>query len=97
MSERPGRTVALVADTTHQTVGERVRRLQAEAQHLARQHVQALTADLAAMGAAAAEIGAGGEAYPAGVRDLMRRLAEDCAARAQTLEALVARLPAAGG
>jgi len=39
----------------------------------------------------AAEIADGGDAYPPGVRDLARRLVEDCEARVQTLEAIVAR------
>ena len=34
---------------------------------------------------------AGGEAYPAGVRDIARRLAEDVGAKAQTLELLSGR------
>ena len=39
----------------------------------------------------ATEIAEGGDAYPPGVRDLCRRLAEDCETRAQTLEAISAR------
>jgi len=39
----------------------------------------------------AAEIAEGGDAYPAGVRDLARRFAEDAEARVQTLEAITAR------
>ena len=36
-------------------------------------------------------IAEGGEAYPAGVRDLARRFAEDAEARVQTLGALTSR------
>ena len=39
----------------------------------------------------AAEISEGGDAYPAGVRDLARRFVDDCAARVQTLEAITSR------
>lgn len=74
-----------------ESLAERVRRLQAEAKGLARQHVQALEAALAEVEAIASEIAEGGEAYPPGVRDLARRLAEDCDIRAQTLEAIVTR------
>jgi hypothetical protein len=39
----------------------------------------------------AEEIANGGEAYPAGVRDIARRLGEDSAARAMTIESIVSR------
>lgn len=76
---------------TGETLSERVRRLQAEARQLAREHVLALTAAMAELEAMAAEIAAGGDAYPPGVRDLARRFAEECEARAQTIEALNGR------
>lgn len=74
-----------------ETVAERVRRLQAEARQLAKDHVGALIAAMVEAEKMAAEIAAGGEAYPAGVRDLARRFAEDAEARVQTLEALSGR------
>lgn len=74
-----------------ETVAERVRRLQAEAKQLAKDHVKALSAHLVEVEQIAAEIAEGGEAYPPGVRDLARRLVEDMDARVQTLEAIVAR------
>ena len=37
------------------------------------------------------EIANGGEAYPAGVRDLARRFAEDTEARVQTLATIAGR------
>lgn len=74
-----------------ETVAERVRRLQAEAKQLAKDHVRALSAAMVSVEHMAAEIAEGGEAYPPGVRDLARRLVEDCEARVQTLEAIVAR------
>jgi hypothetical protein len=74
-----------------ETVAERVRKLQSEAKQLAKDHIHALTAAMADVERMAAEIAEGGDAYPAGVRDLARRFAEDCGARVQTLEAITAR------
>lgn len=73
------------------TVSARVRRLQAEARGLAREHVNELTRALLQIETLAAEIAAGGEAYPAGIRDLARRLAEDMAVKSQTIAAINAR------
>lgn len=73
-------------------LAERVRRLQAEAEQLAREHIDMFTASLVQTEQIAQEIALGGEAYPAGVRDLARQLAEDSHAKAQTLEAILARL-----
>jgi hypothetical protein len=74
-----------------ETVAERVRRLQAEAKQLAKDHIHALTAAISEAEHMAAEIAAGGDAYPAGVRDLARRFAEDCEIRVQTVEAISGR------
>jgi hypothetical protein len=74
-----------------ETVAERVRRLQAEAKQLAKDHIKALVTQIADLEVIAAEIAEGGDAYPPGVRDIARRLVEDCEARVQTLEAIVAR------
>ena len=76
-----------------ETVGERVRRLQVGAKALARDHVNALVLTLAHVEQMAAEIAEGGDAYPPGVRDLCRRLAEDAEAKTQTLESILARTP----
>ena len=89
-------SLAVVSDndlsvTKPETVGQRVRRLQVEARQLAKDHVRALTAAIEAAEQIAAEIAEGGDAYPAGIRDLARRFAEDAAPRVQTLEALSAR------
>ena len=74
-----------------ESVAERVRRLQAEAKQLAKDHIKALTTRIAELEVMAAEIAEGGEAYPPGVRDLARRMVDDCDSRIQTLEAIVAR------
>ena len=74
-----------------ETVAERVRHLQAEARQLAKDHIHAFTAAMSDLEQMAAEIAEGGDAYPAGVRDLARRFVDDCEARVQTLEAITAR------
>lgn len=74
-----------------ETVGQRVRRLQLEARNLAKDHIRALNQAIVDVETMAAEIADGGDAYPAGVRDIARRLVEDCELRVQTLEAIVAR------
>ena len=82
---------AAAAAPKSETVAQRVRRLQHEAKQLAKDHIKALGAAIVDVETLAAEIAEGGEAYPPGVRDLARRLVEDCEARVQTLEAIVAR------
>ncbi|HVI33692.1 hypothetical protein [Phenylobacterium sp.] len=74
-----------------ETVAQRVRRLQLEAKTLAKDHIRALNQAIVDVEQLAAEIADGGDAYPPGVRDLARRLVEDCEMRVQTLEAIVAR------
>jgi hypothetical protein len=91
-------SLSVVADNAVQTtapktetVAQRVKRLQAEAKQLAKDHVRTLNQALVEVEQLAAEIAQGGDAYPPGVRDLARRLVEDCETRVQTLEAIVAR------
>lgn len=74
-----------------ETLAERIRGLQAEIKKLAREQVGALSAALIDIERLATEISEGGDAFPPGVRDLARRLVEDCEARVQTLEANVSR------
>jgi hypothetical protein len=82
-----------VATTTGAAVSlsERILQLQAEARSLAGDHIQALRAHLLQTQRIADEIARGGEAYPAGVRDIARRLGEDSIAKAQLIEGIVAR------
>lgn len=80
-----------VVPVASETISERVTRLQSEAQGLAREHVGALQAALVATERLAAEIAVGGEAYPVGVREIARRLTEDCAVRAQSIAVLLGR------
>lgn len=93
MTEHLARTApsAQVAALPTDSVAQRIRRLQTEARGLARQQVQALEQALAQVERMSADIADGGEAYPPGVREIARRLAEDCAVRAQAIEAIAAR------
>jgi len=83
---------ATEAQTPAVNLGEQVRRLQAEAQRLADEHVAALQASLAQTQRLADEIASGGDLYPPGVRDIARRLGEDSDSRAHNLEVLMGRL-----
>lgn len=80
------------AETLQEPVADRVRRLQAEARELARAHIHALTAAMAEAQQIAADIAEGGDAYPAGVRDLARRFAEECDARLQAVATITGRV-----
>jgi hypothetical protein len=91
--------LSLVSDEVYQlgrkpeTTSARVRRLQAEARILAREQVEALEKSMANLAAQAREVAEGGDAYPAGVRDLAARLAEDLETRSQSMQVLMARVP----
>ena len=74
-----------------ETTAQRVRRLQAEARELASSHIGALNAAMVQAMHIADEIAEGGDAYPAGVRDLARRFAEDVLSRVQSIQAIAAR------
>ena len=77
--------------TGPETTAQRVQRLQHEAHLLAREQVEALEVQLNAVAAVAAEIAQGGEAYPAGVREMAERIAADLPVRAQSLQAVLER------
>jgi hypothetical protein len=81
----------LVPSPKAETVSERVRRLQAEAKQLAKDHVKSLSSAMVALEQLAAEIAEGGDAYAPGIREVARQLAEDLDSRVQTLEAIAAR------
>ena len=77
-----------------ETSAQRVRRLQDEARMLAREQVEILARDLNALALRAAEIADGGEAYPAGVRELASRLTADLPQKAQSLTSILERTAA---
>ena len=59
-----------------ETTAERVRRLQAEARIMAREHIEELEKCLLRTAEVAREVAEGGEAYPVGVREPPQRSAE---------------------
>jgi hypothetical protein len=74
-----------------ETTAQRVRRLQQEARILAREQVEALARDFNALAVRAAEIAEGGDAYPAGVRELASRIAADVPQKVQNLMSIMDR------
>ncbi|MBE7219680.1 MAG: hypothetical protein INR64_14505 [Caulobacteraceae bacterium] len=78
-------------DREPETVRDRVQRLQQEARLLAREEVQSLETRLAECIAIARSIGEGGDAYPAGVRELCERMTAEIEGRLQTLTAIADR------
>ena len=74
-----------------ETVAQRIRRLQTDARALATDHVRTLTSAIADAQRIAAEIAEGGDAFPAGIRDLARRFVDDAEARVQTITSLNGR------
>lgn len=77
--------------TPSESLGARIARLQTEARGLAREHVDTLVAAMNTLAQLGAEIGEGGPAYPAGIRDLARRISEETGSRVQTLAAIQGR------
>ena len=66
---------------------ERAQRLLVESHEAASEHLRYLNDALRQISLMAAEVARGGEAYPAGARDLCRRLADELSQKANTLEA----------
>ena len=60
---------------------------------LAREHIGELRQAMAAAETVAVSLAQGGEVYPAGVRDAAGRLVSHLDAQAQTLDALMERIP----
>ncbi len=90
------RHLAIVTSPTEidhpaEMLGDRIRRLQAEARNLAHGHIGLLCQALNQVAQLAEEIADGGEAYPVGARELARRLGEDAANQSQTLGAITER------
>ncbi|OYX05529.1 MAG: hypothetical protein B7Z12_03325 [Caulobacter vibrioides] len=76
-----------------ETTGQRVQRLQAEARLLAREEIERLDRDLRRLADQARAVAEGGDAYPAGIRELAGRIGVDTAQRAEILRALLDRAP----
>lgn len=82
--------LTLVTEST-EPLSDRIRRLQAEARGMAREHVASLEQALVSVARLATEIADGGEAYPVGARQMARQLIAECEGRAQTLDAILMR------
>lgn len=80
-------------DRPPESIADRARRRQFEAQMLAREHIAELRAALVEATAAATRVGSGGELFRPGVRDAAARTAEYLDRQLQTLDAIIARAP----
>ena len=78
-------------DREPESTSDRVRRLQQEARLLAREEVEALEVRLGECAGMARVIAEGGEAYPAGVREICERMVSELEGRLQTLTAIAGR------
>ena len=78
-------------DREPETTHDRVKRLQHEARLLAREEGEALERKLNECVAQARGVAEGGDAYPAGVRELCERMVSELDGRAQTLNAIAGR------
>jgi len=79
--------------TENEPISTRVRRLQAEARAMAYEHIDELSRALDNVHRLCGEIAVGGDAYPVGIREMARRLAEETEVRTQAIEAIIARSP----
>jgi hypothetical protein len=79
------------SDTPDHSIAARMERLMAEATQLAQAHAADFERSIAQTTALAAEIAAGGEAYPVGVRETARQLGDALAAASLRLQTLRVR------
>ena len=77
------------ADMLAKTPAMRAQDLLDEAKAAAAEHIALLDAALAKAGAIASEIALGGDIYPAGVRDLCRRLNDDMSLKSKTIAVII--------
>jgi hypothetical protein len=70
---------------------QRLRRLQQEARMLAREQLEDLVQAINILASQAAEIADGGEAFPAGVREMASRIASDLPDKGKSLRLLMER------
>ncbi len=80
-------TQLALVESSPESPATRAKRLMLESHEAAAEHLRYLHDAMRQVGAMAAEVALGGEAYPAGARDLCRRLAEELGQKAMTLEA----------
>lgn len=75
-----------------QTVTQQLASLQTQQRKLVQENIAALITKMEEVAAMDAEIAAGGEAYPAGIRDLLSRRQSRNGAEATTIKMLAARI-----
>jgi len=83
--------LTVVSPTFQESPSSRAKRLMAEARSAASEHVSALEGALEAVASLAADVSEGGDAYPVGVRELARQLADETTSRLQTLNAILSK------
>lgn len=74
-----------------ENVADQIRDLLEQARNLGNGHTKDLAVAMADTSDLAAEIAHGGAAYPAGVREVARQVAESLASQLLTLEAILAK------
>ena len=74
-----------------ETAADRAKRLLTEARAAAIEHIGSVSTALETLIEVSADVAEGGEAYPAGVRDLCRRMTEDLQARLNTLDSIMSK------
>jgi hypothetical protein len=79
------------ASPAEEPLTARIRRLQAEAKSMAREHIHMLEASITEVARLATEIADGGDAYPVGVREMARQMVAECESRSLGLEAIMHR------
>ena len=90
-------SLAVIANNTapenrgEEPLSNRIKRLQAEAKSMAREHVAVLEEAMQSVIRTAMEIAEGGEAYPVGAREMARQLVTDTEARLLSLEVIMTR------
>ena len=87
----PSPQLNVVTPNFQESPSNRAKRLLAEAKAAALEHVAALENAMEAVSSLAADVAEGGDAYPVGVRELSRQLADDTISRLQTLHAILNR------
>lgn len=75
----------------HEKTADKIKRLQAEAASLACQDADSLIGNLRSLIDRAAEIAGGGNAYPVGVREQCRQLADNLRLAADAMQAILER------
>jgi hypothetical protein len=85
------RTHLAIVPAPEENAAARAQRLMAEAREAALEHIASFEEIMKALIQVSSEVADGGSVYPAGVRDLCRRIAEDLEAKGQTFESIMSK------